>query len=109
MHLFSNIIDQISTMISHLSVLAFLLPLLVHGQVLPLSSANFSTTIALNPIVLVEYYAPWCGHCKKFAPTYDQAAPVLNSLGIVVAKVGGSCFRRIIVYYSACTSISRFV
>jgi thiol-disulfide isomerase/thioredoxin len=54
---------------------------------LPLTSGNFSTTIALNPVVLVEYYAPWCAHCKRFEPVYEQAAPVLNSLGIVAGKV----------------------
>ena len=30
-----------------------------------------------NPLVLMEFYAPWCGHCQEMAPKYREAAAQL--------------------------------
>jgi len=38
--------------------------------------------------VLVEFYAPWCGHCKKLAPVYDELAKQFSGIpSVVIAKI----------------------
>jgi thioredoxin 1 len=35
---------------------------------------NFNDTIAKNDIVLVDWWAEWCGPCRSFAPVYEEAS-----------------------------------
>jgi len=57
------------------------------GDVVDVTTASFDEVVGSNSLVLVEFYAPWCGHCKKLAPEYAKAAATLKTDGVVLAAV----------------------
>ena len=50
-----------------------------------LGKDNFEQVVTGNPLVIVDFWAPWCGPCRGFAPVFEQASD--THADIVFAKV----------------------
>lgn len=50
-----------------------------------LNQDSFESTISDNDIVVVDFWAPWCGPCRSFAPTYESISE--NHDDIIFGKV----------------------
>eukprot|EP00193_Tetraselmis_chui_P006402 CAMPEP_0177766100 /NCGR_PEP_ID=MMETSP0491_2-20121128/8340_1 /TAXON_ID=63592 /ORGANISM="Tetraselmis chuii, Strain PLY429" /LENGTH=508 /DNA_ID=CAMNT_0019282483 /DNA_START=215 /DNA_END=1741 /DNA_ORIENTATION=+ len=56
------------------------------GDVTILSTENFAEEVLnSNAVAMVEFYAPWCGHCQKLAPEYAKVAKSLKGIAVVGA------------------------
>ena len=53
--------------------------------VLELNQENFESSVLDNDFVIVDFWAPWCGPCRAFAPTFEAAAE--KHTDITFAKV----------------------
>jgi thioredoxin 1 len=62
-----------------------------------LTKDNFEDTIVNNDIVLVDFWAEWCGPCKSFAPTYEKVSE--NHEGVVFSKVDTEAEQELASYF----------
>ncbi|RKP03665.1 hypothetical protein CXG81DRAFT_7738, partial [Caulochytrium protostelioides] len=70
---------------------------LASGHVVMLTPENFDEVVGGPKHVFLKVYAPWCGHCRTLAPTWDQLAVRLadHADDIVVAKIDADAHRAI--------------
>jgi thioredoxin 1 len=57
----------------------------VNVAVVELTDDTFEQTVTENGFVIVDFWAPWCGPCKSFAPTYEKVSEDFDD--IVFSKV----------------------
>jgi len=58
------------------------------SAVTTLTTENFDSLVLGSKSALVEFYAPWCGHCKQLAPKYEELAKVFaGDKNVVIAKL----------------------
>jgi protein disulfide-isomerase-like protein len=60
----------------------------IPSAVTTLTTDNFDELVLASKAALVEFYAPWCGHCKTLAPKYEKLGQVFaGDKNVVIAKV----------------------
>ncbi|KAF8006653.1 hypothetical protein BT93_K0838 [Corymbia citriodora subsp. variegata] len=70
------------------TALALLLASAFADDVLVLTEENFDKEVGQDRGALVEFYAPWCGHCKKLAPEYEKlGSSFKKAKSILIGKV----------------------
>eukprot|EP01064_Diplonema_japonicum_P019945 TRINITY_DN288_c0_g5_i1.p1 TRINITY_DN288_c0_g5~~TRINITY_DN288_c0_g5_i1.p1 ORF type:complete len:188 (+),score=64.15 TRINITY_DN288_c0_g5_i1:58-621(+) len=57
------------------------------AEVVDLTSLNFDAIVEEEKLVLVKFYAPWCGHCKRLAPDWEKLGEEVNADKVTIAKI----------------------
>ncbi len=71
-----------------LIIFAIIFAIGAYASVTVLTPDNFDTVVDGSKAALVEFYAPWCGHCKHLEPEWDKVGEAFaGSKDVVIAKV----------------------
>jgi thioredoxin 1 len=66
-------------------------------SVVELTKDNFEQVVTGNPTVVVDYWAPWCGPCRGFAPVFERVAEA--NPDVVFAKVNTDVEQEIATHF----------
>jgi len=68
----------------------------VYGGVVDLTPENFDSVVDGSKHVFVEFFAPWCGHCKSLAPVYEEVGAAFErESSVVIAKVDADAHKEL--------------
>jgi len=77
-----------------LIVFAIVVALVSASSVVELTPDNFDTVVNGDKNVFVEFFAPWCGHCKNLAPVWEELGEAYKKESdVVIAKVDADAHR----------------
>ncbi|XP_049850885.1 uncharacterized protein LOC126324067 [Schistocerca gregaria] len=70
------------------------------GTLVTLTDKNFDSVVyGKSKNVLVDFYAPWCGYCKRLEPIWRELAKKVSNKDFVVAQIDADKYRRIASKY----------
>jgi len=70
------------------TLILLLVATLCSAAVVDLTTANFDTIVDGSKGVFIEFFAPWCGHCKSLAPAYEIVGESFaKESSVIIAKV----------------------
>jgi len=78
-------------------VVFFICSTFASSDVLELTPDNFDTVLDGSRPAMVEFFAPWCGHCKNLIPEYEKVATAFKKAGdkVVIASVDADKYKEL--------------
>lgn len=66
-------------------------------RMMNLTSENFDSVLSENPLLIVDFWAEWCGPCKKLSPILDE---IQKEHGLPIAKLNVDDYPQLSTKYS---------
>lgn len=63
-------------------------------------TSEFKAAVSSKGLTMVQFYAPWCGHCKQFSPVYQQIASMFEGIVDFVAVDTDGPLKRLMGEYN---------